>query len=120
MITKFLQQSSKEEPLTIYGDGEQTRDFICINDIVNALVLTLEAKDVDGEVFNICTGKPTSINQIVEAVHAVTGRAVRVKRAAARAGEIRFSYGDPAKAAVKLKFTAKVSLQEGLKLLLKQ
>ena len=119
VITKFLRQAVNSEGLTVYGDGKQTRDFIHINDIVEALILALEAKGTDGEIFNICTGMPTSINKLVEAVHLATGQDLHVTHAPARPGEIKFSYGDPSKAAQKLKFTTKVGLQEGLNLLLK-
>ncbi len=119
VITKFLRQALNCETLTVYGDGKQTRDFIHINDIVDALVLALEAKDVDGEVFNVCTGTPTSINKLVDTLRNVTEKELHVKFAPARAGEIKFSYGDPSKAAEKLRFTSKVSLQEGLSLLMK-
>jgi UDP-glucose 4-epimerase len=118
VITKFLQQALKDETLTIFGDGEQTRDFINVNDIVEALVLALEAKGEAGDTFNICTGMPISINKLIEEVQVATERDLQVIHAPARQGEIRFSYGDPSKAEAKLKFTAKVSLQEGLKLLL--
>ncbi|MGA3290979.1 MAG: SDR family NAD(P)-dependent oxidoreductase [Candidatus Bathyarchaeia archaeon] len=119
VITKFLQQAAKDEVLTIYGDGKQTRDFIHVNDIVDALILALEVKEENGEIFNICTGIPTSINNLVETLQLATGRDLHVNHAQAREGEIKFSYGDPSKAAEKLKFTAKVSLQKGLDLLLK-
>jgi len=59
-ITKFLQQANKGELINIYGDGEQTRDFIHVKDIVEALILSLEDQDVDGETFNVCKGNPTS------------------------------------------------------------
>ena len=119
VITKFLRQALNSEVLTVYGDGKQTRDFIHINDVVDAVVLALEAKEVGGEAFNVCTGTPISINKLVEALHLATVRDLRVTYAPARWGEIKFSHGDPSKTAEKLKFTAKVSLQEGLKLLLK-
>jgi len=119
VISKFLRQALKGEVLTINGDGKQTRDFIHVNDITNAIVLALEAKGVDGEIFNVCTGSPTSISKLVETLHGVTKQDLRVNHVPPRAGEIKFSYGDPSKAAEKLKFTAKVRLQKGLNLLLK-
>jgi UDP-glucose 4-epimerase len=119
VITKFLQQAMKGEVLTVYGDGKQTRDFIYVKDIVEALILALKVKAMDGETFNICTGLPISINRLLEEVRIATGRDLHVSYAPARAGEIKFSYGDPSKAEERLKFIAKVSLQEGLKLLLK-
>ena len=114
VITKFLQQANKGEAINIYGDGKQTRDFIHVKDIVESLILSLEAQDVDGETFNICTGIPTSINDLARSVQVVTQKNLPITYAPARQGEIRFSYGDPSKAAEKLHFTAKVSLLEGL------
>jgi len=119
VITKFLRQALNGEVLTMYGDGKQTRDFIHVNDIVNAIMLALDAKGVNGEIFNVCTGSPTSISKLVETLDGVMKQDLRVNYAPPRAGEIKFSYGDPSKAAEKLKFTAKVSLQEGLNLLFK-
>jgi UDP-glucose 4-epimerase len=119
VITKFLRQAVNGEVLTIYGDGKQTRNFIHINDVVDAIVLALDAKEAEGEVFNVCTGRPISINKLVDAVRVATGRDLHVTYAPARRGEIKFSHGDPSKATEKLKFTAKVSLQEGLNLLIK-
>ena len=114
VITKFLQQANKGEAINIYGDGKQTRDFIHVKDIVEALISALEAHEVDGETFNICTGIPTSINDLAGAIQVATKKDLPITHATARQGEIRFSYGDPSKATEKLHFTAKVSLLEGL------
>ena len=84
VITKFLHQALKDETLTIFGDGEQTRDFINVNDIVEALVLALEAKEEAGETFNICTGMPISINKLIEEVQVATERDLQVIHAPAR------------------------------------
>lgn len=118
VITKFLGQVAKGEALTVYGDGEQTRDFVYISDIVEALMLAVKTKEV-GEVFNVCTGLPTSVNQLVEVFRAVTKRNLHVKHSSRRAGDILQSWGNPKKAARKLRFEAKVGLKEGLELLLK-
>jgi UDP-glucose-4-epimerase GalE len=120
VITKFLQQANKGETINIYGDGKQTRDFIHVKDIVEALILALEAKEVDGETFNICTGIPTSINDLASAVQTATQKDLPITHAPARQGEIKFSYGDPSKATEKLNFTAKVSLPEGLSSLINE
>ena len=114
VITKFLQQANKGEALNIFGDGKQTRDFINVKDIVEALILALEAHEVGGEIFNICTGIPTSINDLARAVQVATRKDLKITHAPAREGEIRFSYGDPSKATQKLHFKAKVSLSEGI------
>ena len=72
VITKFLQKIIKGEVLTIDGDGEQTRDFIHVSDIVKAVILALEQEGLKGEVFNVCTGVPTSINQLAATLKTVT------------------------------------------------
>ena len=120
VITKFLKQANKGEAINIYGDGKQTRDFIHVKDIVEALILSLEAQEVDGETFNICTGIPTSINDLASSVQVATQKDLPITYSPARQGEIRFSYGNPIKAAEKLHFTAKVSLLEGLSSLVNQ
>jgi nucleoside-diphosphate-sugar epimerase len=118
VITKFLMQAVRGEALTVQGDGEQTRDFIYVSDVANALSLALEAKDVSGEVFNVCTGMPISINRLADAVGKATGKTLQVTYGPARVGDIRFSYGDGSKAAQKLGFTSKVSIVDGLRLFL--
>jgi UDP-glucose 4-epimerase len=118
VITKFLRQALKNEALNIYGDGEQTRDFIHVNDIVAALILALENPKVGGETFNVCTGVQTSINELANTINLITERNLNPKYSPARTGEIRFSYGDPSKAEDKLEFKSKVSLKEGITQLL--
>jgi UDP-glucose 4-epimerase len=119
VITKFLRKACNNEVLTIEGDGEQTRDFIHVSDVAEALVLALERKQLQGEVFNICTGVPTSVNQLVNVLRSVTGKNLRVKHDSPRQGDIRESFGDPAKAMDKLGFKSKISLKKGLEMLLK-
>lgn len=72
VITKFLQKAQKNETLTVEGNGEQTRDFIHVTDVANAITLALERKNLKAETFNICTGTPTSINKLTNAVRTVT------------------------------------------------
>jgi nucleoside-diphosphate-sugar epimerase len=60
VIMKFLKKIVSGQTLTIDGDGAQTRDFIHVHDIVQAVILALEHNGLKGEVFNVCTGKPTS------------------------------------------------------------
>jgi UDP-glucose 4-epimerase len=118
VITNFIRKAKHNQTLTVEGDGEQTRDFIHVSDIVKAVMLTLETKELHSEIFNVCTGVPTSINGLITALLKVTAKNLPVKHAPARVGDIRFSYGDASKAADKLGFKAIVSLPEGLKLLL--
>jgi UDP-glucose 4-epimerase len=77
----------------------------------------LEQQRLGGEVFNICTGVPTSVNQLVHTLKTVTGKNPTVKHGPARLGDIRRSYGNPAKAAEKLGFRASIDLTKGLQML---
>ena len=120
VITKFLRKIINGEVLTIDGDGEQTRDFIHVSDIVKAVILALEHEGLKGEVFNVCTGVPTSINQLAATLKTVTGKNPNVKYGPARLGDIRSSYGDPAKATENLGFRASVDLTKGLQMLFEE
>jgi UDP-glucose 4-epimerase len=120
VITKFLQKACNNETLTVEGDGKQTRDFIHVNDVTRAIVSALRATKSKGEAFNVCTGKPTSINEIVDALRTITGKDLKVTHAPSRIGDIRNSYGSPAKSAQKLGFKSTVSLLDGLKMLLEE
>lgn len=114
VITKFLQKIMRSEDLIIDGDGEQTRDFVHVSDIVEAVILALERGGLRGEVFNVCTGVPTSVNQLVATLKTVTGKNPDVEHGPAKLGDIRSSYGDSTKAAEKLGFRASVDLTKGL------
>jgi UDP-glucose 4-epimerase len=120
VITKFIQKIIDNEVLTIDGDGEQTRDFIHVNDIVRAIVLALEHGGLSGEVFNVCTGLPTSVNQLAAALKIVTGKNFDAKHGPARLGDIRSSYGDSTKAEEKLGFKANINLTQGLQILFEE
>ena len=114
VITRFLSNASSGEPLVIYGDGEQTRDFVYIDDVVDATMLALEGGSLADEIFNVCTGKPTAINELAQVVKEVSGRDVQIVYGKARRGDLRYNYGDPAKAEEVLGFRAKVTLRKGL------
>jgi UDP-glucose 4-epimerase len=117
VITKFLRKASNSEPLTVEGDGQQTRDFVHVDDVAEALKLAVETKNVGGEAFNICTGKPTSVNQLAKIILDVAGKTLSINHALPRVGDIRHSYGDPAKAERKLGFKTKIALPAGIKML---
>ncbi len=112
-IPIFLQGLLQSQALTIFGDGQQTRDFIYVEDVVRANLLAAEAK-VAGEAFNICTGREVSLLEVIEILGQITGRRPEVQHVAPRPGDIRRSRGNPEKAARMLGFRASVSLADGL------
>lgn len=112
VISKFLEAVSNNQDITIYGDGEQTRDFVYVLDVVQALILSMDS-NVSG-VFNVGTGIHTSINQLAQQVITMGGSGVKIIHKEAREGEVRFSYADISKAQDMLGYQPNFSLQKGL------
>ena len=116
VITQFMNRAVKNLNLVIFGDGEQTRDFVNIRDVVEANMLALRTKRIAGEAFNIGTGMATTINQLTNVLLEVTNKThLKVTPSKARKGDIKYSVADISKAKMKLNYYPKVSLREGLK-----
>ena len=96
VIPIFVDKLLKNETPVIYGDGEQTRDFVHVKQVVKANILSAESKETG--VFNIGLGKSTSINQLFEIVKNTMGKDIEPKYEDARAGEIKHSFADISKA----------------------
>jgi UDP-glucose 4-epimerase len=118
VITKFKDRIEQRLPLLIYGDGLQTRDFVYIRDIVNAIILALENQAANGEIFNIGTGRATSIKELSRTMLSLAGVDLNVINDPDRLGEIVHSYADVSKANRLLKYKPKFTLTDGLKELL--
>ena len=115
VIPKFLTAVVQGRPPVIYGDGEQSRDFIYVDDIVEAnLQAASGLRGTGGKVFNIGSGQSASLNRLVEMLGRITGRPVEAERRERRAGDIRHSKADVAAAAGLLQFAATVGLEAGL------
>lgn len=112
VVAIFTDRILRGETITIQGDGEQTRDFIYISDIVDANLAAIERGD--GGIYNIGTGVQTSINQLAQALETAAGHPIEKKNAAPREGDIRDSYFNPDLAMKELNWLPKVSLVEGL------
>jgi dTDP-glucose 4,6-dehydratase len=114
-ITIFTNRLLKNMPPIIYGDGEQTRDFVYIQDVVEANMLALNNKNAAGEVFNIGTGKNTSVNQIAEILKdKMSKKYLKNVHADSRPTDIRHGYADINKAKKFLGYNPKFSIKEGL------
>tara|TARA_B100001964_G_C14239288_1_gene604140 strand:- start:129 stop:1115 length:987 start_codon:yes stop_codon:yes gene_type:complete len=108
----FLAQKLSNKPLTIVGDGNQTRDFLHVNDLVDALILAAQ-KGKAGEIYNVGNGKEISVNLIAEIIG---GEKVNMPK---RPGEPDRSMADISKIKKQLGWSPKISINEGVKLLLK-
>jgi len=114
-ITIFTNRLLKNMPPIIYGDGEQTRDFIYIQDVVKANMLALKTKNAAGEVFNIGTGTNVSVKQVANTLKEIMNRKnLKNVHADPRPTDIRHGYADISKAKKILEFNPKFSLKEGL------
>lgn len=110
-ITKILQG---ESPI-IFGDGEQSRDFTYVTNVVDGNLLAVEAQDISGEIINLACGENTSVNFLFESVRQILQKDIKPKYDEPRAGDVRHSFADIAKAEKMIKFTPRIALVEGLK-----
>ncbi len=104
----FLAQKLHKRPFTIVGDGTQTRDFTFVTDVVEAFVLAAQRSEVSQEVFNIGSGRPASVNRIVELLK---GDSVHIPK---RPGEPDCTHADISKARKLLHWAPRVSIEEGI------
>ncbi len=111
----FTRRLLDGKPITIYGDGRQTRDLVYVGDIVRANLVASEHSAAPGQVFNICTGNEIQVIDLVETLRELFPNAPAPQFAPPRAGDIYRSVGNPQKAANLLQFRAQTSLAEGLK-----
>jgi UDP-glucose 4-epimerase len=113
VVAIFLERLAAGEGTTIFGDGEQTRDFIYVGDVVLGV---LAAAGHAGGIYNIGTGVETSVNELHAVCRRVTGIDQEPEYAEARPGDIERSVTDPALAARELGWRAEQSLEDGLRL----
>jgi UDP-glucose 4-epimerase len=118
VISIFAERLLAGQPLTIFGDGEQSRDFVFVGDVVAALLLAMERQDKSARAFNVARGEGVTLLRLVTALERVVGRKASVRHAPPRAGDVRHSLGDVRRIRESLGFAAKVGLEEGLASLL--
>lgn len=117
VISIFADAIRQDRPITVHGDGQQTRDFVFVADVVRHLVAAMKrlGERPGADVLNVCTGRPTSVLALAQALGEVAGRAPRIGFGAARPGDIRSSVGDPAAASAMLGLVADTPLLDGLR-----
>jgi nucleoside-diphosphate-sugar epimerase len=115
VVPIFVRRLLDGKPITIFGDGGQTRDLINVHDVVRANLIASEHQDVAGKVFNICTGIETRLLDLLEVLYDLFPNAPEAEFTLPRAGDIYRSVGSPQKAIDVMEFKAQVSLEDGLK-----
>ena len=114
-ITIFTNRLLRNKSPLIYGDGEQTRDFVYIQDVVEANMLALKSRDAAGEVFNVGTGTNVSVNQVANTLKEIMDRKdLETIYADSRPTDIRHGYADITKAQKILGYNPRFSFKEGL------
>jgi len=115
VISIFMTKALHNEPAVIYGDGNQSRDFVFVRDVVRANLLAATAKGVGGQVMNIGTGSAVAINQLWTAVCALAGQNLEPQYAPKRPGDIVASLANVGRAKQLLDFKCETSFETGLK-----
>ena len=118
VIATFMQRIQNDQAITIYGDGEQTRDFVYLTDVVNFFISAMSTTPRQPALYNVCTGRQTSLQQLAHMLFSLIGKPVEIRYAAARKADIRSSVGNPELAIRHLGIRARTALASGLKLML--
>jgi UDP-glucose 4-epimerase len=114
VISRFLSAATGGEPVTIYGDGRQSRDFVFVADVVAAILAAADRSLVGSSVLNVGTGRQTDLLQILEVIEERAGRRLERRMEPAREGDIRHSRADAGRARWVLGWEAKTPLRAGL------
>ena len=116
VISRFIDTLLRDQRPVIYGDGEQSRDFTYIENVVNANILASETQKGLGQVINVGNGERTTLNELLREVKTLLGKTdIEADYQPARAGDVRHSLADTHRARTLLGFEPSVGLKEGLK-----
>ena len=119
VVAKFIKQALGGEILEIYGDGNQTRDFIYIDDLIHAIILSAFEDGCSGEIFQIATSKETTVNELISVLKKVfiqNGlKDLKIVNTSRRQGDVRRNFSDTSKAKEMLGWLAKIELEDGIR-----
>lgn len=117
VISIFTSRIREGKPITVFGDGKQTRDFVFVQDVVTANILAATQPAAAGEIFNIGTGVANSILELIQVLNEISNRENTVIYAESRAGEVKHSRANIDKARRVMGYNPKTSFKEGLSLM---
>jgi nucleoside-diphosphate-sugar epimerase len=116
VVPLFIAAIADGDPVTIHGDGEQSRDFTYVANVVDATIRAAEAPDASGRIFNVAAGSPASVNHLAETIGSILGKPVEKRFEPRRPGDIRDSWADIGAARHLLGYEPHVDLAAGLEL----
>jgi nucleoside-diphosphate-sugar epimerase len=118
VIPNFITALMDGRAARVFGDGEQSRDFTHVGNVVEGNMLAMDAEGVAGKVFNVAAGQRTSLNELLQVLERLSGRHVNPNYEEARPGDVRHSQADISAAERELGYRPRVSVEQGLRLTL--
>jgi UDP-N-acetylglucosamine/UDP-N-acetyl-alpha-D-glucosaminouronate 4-epimerase len=115
VVPRFIRAIADGEPVTIYGDGDQSRDFTFVDNVVAANLLAADAPGVGGEIVNVATGDSVTVNALADAIGAMLDKSVEKAYEPAREADVRASWADVGEARRLLGYETRVDFAEGLR-----
>ncbi len=115
VVPRFIHSIAHGEPVTIYGDGEQSRDFTFVDNVVRANLLAADAEGVGGEILNVATGGSVTVNALADTIGKLLGKPVEKSYEPARDGDVLASWADVSEARRLLGFEPEVDFEDGLR-----
>jgi len=115
VVPLFVTAIAAGEPVQIHGDGDQSRDFTYVGNVVDATLLAGETNGASGEIFNIAAGAPASVNTLADTIGSILGKPVQKQHLPSRPGDIRDSWADLGKSGRILGYAPRVGLEDGLR-----
>jgi UDP-glucose 4-epimerase len=115
VLARFIPALLEGRTPVIYGDGDQSRDFVSVSDVVGANLRAAQADGVAGEAFNIARGRGRSVNELLDAIQQAMGTRVEPRHEPPRAGDIRHSVADTSRAEARLDWRPRESFEDGLR-----
>ena len=115
VVPRFIRTIADGEAVTVYGDGEQSRDFTFVDNVVGANLLAANAPDVGGEILNVATGGSVTVNALADAIGLMLGKSVEKAYEPAREADVQASWADVEAAKRLLGYEPRVDFDDGLR-----
>jgi UDP-glucose 4-epimerase len=115
VVPLFVTAIASGKPISVYGDGEQSRDFTYVANVVDATILAADASLVNGRIFNVAAGTPVTVNELADVIGRILCKPVERLFGPPRPGDIRDSWADVGNAKAALGYEPRVGLEEGLR-----